>query len=326
MTVQTSAAAEFLATLVQCERYPSRDGMPVSGCLRRQLERQRGAKKGTLGPAAKPFCALGCAQGRELATIAASVGVQATTCPTCGAALVGGVACEVCMDTKAPAKGFLPAGVERSERIWAPDAPDAPLGPPPSPVVGVGAAGAKCIIPGCTVRLKKAHSSGICATCRANGERATGTLGTGPEAAAAAAERVREAAPRVAPASADPPNHHDVAIPGPKSNQEPAGPAEEETMRAARKPEECCGSLGPRCLSGCKGAGKPALPPRPAKAPKVGRRTVRLVESAGFDVKGATVEQLVATIEACRLELVDRRAALQAQLDAVADAIGTKAA
>jgi hypothetical protein len=329
MSVQTSAQ-EFLATLVQCERhvalFPS--GMPVRACLRRQAERQRGAKAGTLGPPPKPFCAGQCAQGREIATLAASVGVQAAACPTCGAALIGGVACEVCMDTKAPAKGFLPAGVEKSERIWTETLPDVPFSPP-SPGAGFGAARSLCVIAGCGVRLKKPHSTGVCSTCRANGERAPWASAPA-ERAEKAAERVRAAAPTVAPAAV-------VQV-----NQEPARPAREEAMagktcskcgkdlRADNTAGICGDQTGCRARVAAK-AGKPTLPPKPGRALKAvekPRKSVRAGESVPFDLEAlgiwepAQLRVLKAKVdEVLRAKLAD----LEAETQAVRDALGEAA-
>lgn len=135
--VQTSAS-RVLQELFECERHVTlfHGEMPIKACLRRQVERQRGAKPGTLGPPTKPYCASGeCALGHTMAEKAKLAGVIAKACPGCGTALLGDVACETCaasaMEARGagPAKGFLPpTGAPPSERIWNGEAPDVPIG------------------------------------------------------------------------------------------------------------------------------------------------------------------------------------------------------
>lgn len=285
-----TSARDLLQSLVPCERYRGRfsTGLPVSGCLRRQLERLPGAKRGTVGPPKFPACAV-CLQGTEVAARAAEAGITRGTCPTCGAALIGDAACEVCMDTKAPARGFLPVGVEKSERIWSGEVPDVPIGRPPA------------------------------------------ALTPGEEAAAATARRVREAAPRVAPARVEPPSRHDVAISGSKAHHEPARPAEEEAMagktcskcgkdlRADNTAGICGDQTGCRARVAAK-AGKPALPPRPARAVERPRKLVGAAKHVGLE--NMTVPELLALVDQAKAELRRRRDEAAANLRAIEKEIG----
>lgn len=272
---------EALSRLVQCERhrnlFPS--GMPLRACLRRQLGRQPGTK-GTLGPPTHGYCASGeCALGYTMAEAAKAHGIATAVCPTCGAVLFDGAACEVCTAAAQekrgapPATGFLPRGIEKSERIWSKDAPDAPIGPPPA---------------GPT---------------------------PGEERATAALKRVREAAPRVAPATV-------VQV-----NQEPARPAEETTMRARK----CCGSKGPRHMAGCAeagnvGTGKSALPPK-LKAEKVSaRKVVAAPVPIDLDSLGGWEPAQLRVLKARVDEVLRAKlAALEAETQAVRDALGEAA-
>jgi len=119
-----------------CERFVGMfgpNGMPIRACLRRQLERKRvgeGAK--ARWEPREAFCATSCELGR--ANLASVPEGTATTCSSCGAALVGVEACEVCHPEPALPREK-PAA---SARIWEPGRPDVAIGPPPatSPFTG----------------------------------------------------------------------------------------------------------------------------------------------------------------------------------------------
>ena len=112
-----------------------------------------------------------------------------------------------------------------------------------------------------------------------------------------------------------------------------APPPETETAMPRGMPttkRTCCESRGGRHLASCSLHGKPSPPavpkPRSAlRAPSALRSTDALGDGSTFDVQSASIEQLVGTIAACRAELADRRQELQAQLEQVAEAIGSAA-
>jgi hypothetical protein len=130
---------ELLGELFHCERYLSLfpSGMPKRACLRRQLERQPAkdasgkARPLAEWPAPKPFCATECQVGRSQLQELRAAGVAATTCPSCGAALVGAGAAETCPGCEpdeAPRSGLQARPrVAPSVRIWTGEAPDVPL-------------------------------------------------------------------------------------------------------------------------------------------------------------------------------------------------------
>ncbi len=105
-------------------------GMSRRSCLRRQLERRR---EGEDWRPTHPACASGeCVLGRE--TVAATEGIGATWCRTCGAAVIGSPACGACAEqravTEVPRRD--PERAPPQERLWSGEVPDVPLGPPPA--------------------------------------------------------------------------------------------------------------------------------------------------------------------------------------------------
>lgn len=314
-------AQEFLQTLVQCERFKHLfpEGMPARACLRRQVERQAGARKGTLGPPRMAYCASGeCALGYATAQRAAAVGVVLAPCLTCGAAIPKDDPCEACTTTATektkPAKGYLPAlGAPAQGRIWQPgEVPDVPIGRPP------------------------------------------GAPTAGEERAAAVAARVREAAPRVAPSSFED-KKQEVApeaaestriipgiIPGPAK---PAESRERENEMADKICTNCrktplrsdnssgicaacrrapaAGRAGGSCPAAKK---KPVLPPKPKAAR---RRLTKKLSDAIPNVAGGLavipVDQLLELRDAVLAEIRRRKEQAESELATLNSALGEAA-
>lgn len=307
-----TSAADRLQVLFRCERYaPRPPGMTVRACLRRQLERQRGAKRGELGPPAKPFCAGECPEGR--AHRAACADRTLGACPSCGAALIETTTCETCAAAReersgAPARGHLPKRVPESVRIWTGEVPDVPFAPPATPKPATPPAPAYTFRParraahaepvlepellvedpeteepeepprlcacGCGRRLRADNATGFSKHCKATRY----ALETATTSAATAAQR-----PPAPPAPA---------------NQ--ATTAEEIDMARSKlpTPRKCCGSKGTRHLKGCAGEAPSAKP----------RRGVELVDpAAGFQARGKPIDVLLAVIDACRAEVRRQR-------------------
>jgi hypothetical protein len=288
--MQTSAT-EFLSTLVPCERHVSLfpAGMPVRACLRRQVERQRGAK-GALGPPTKPYCASGeCALGYAMAEAAKARGIAAAPCSTCGAALFDGAACEVCaaaaMEKTKPAKGFLPlVGAPAQDRIWKPgEVPDVPIG------------------------------------------RAPGAPTAGEEAAAAVARRVREAAPRVAPSTMDP----RPAPPAKESDMRgvPTKPRTCCDSKGTKHRSWCEEAGGPG-KPPVEKPELPAKPPRALKAVEKPRKVVQTREVAlkgGRDLELLAIDELLELRDAVVSEIRRRKDAAEKALATLNSALGEAA-
>lgn len=184
-----------LAELFHCDRFVGMfpTGMPYRACLRRQAERKR-----LVGPNGKPaewadvhpYCAAECPLGRENAARFPGV---ARSCPSCGAARLGGAACTSC--SAAAAGDQVPVGVLPRPSLppWRPDLPDTPFVPPKAspraapllprqhrPTTTAPSADTQeptmpkpspsperrtCAAPGCSKPLRSDNRSGACTAC-----------------------------------------------------------------------------------------------------------------------------------------------------------------
>lgn len=282
-----------LDTLFRCPA--TAKTIAVKHCLRRQGEKRLGLP--VYGACQR--CELGRANR-------AAAHVLVLTCKACGAGLIGDVACATCaeraLETQSgPARGFLePGRTEVSERIWSKDAPDAPFGPPPTQI---------------PERTHPNYSLTGPLPRRARDEAEEELEADELDARDAASNEVEKpATPAEPPAEArNNPRNNPSPISRPGALTPPPPPAhpapaitEEDEMQ--RKPKACCGSKGPRCLSGCT-AKKPA-PPAPAKI--AAARPARMPAKPG-DVLGE--------LEALRERARERREAIDREAQTHMDAI-----
>lgn len=224
---------ELLTRMFTCDRFRADfpRGMPVKACLRRQLDRQEGVKPGQLGPPRRPFCAGECRTGLVHRVAAEAVGVTLSSCPVCGSALIGlsPTDCATCAERRHDAGKFVPKGFNAAERAQV---------------------STRIWEPGAVPDVAIAPAS------------------KAPAAAPAARSHRRD--PEVeAWAGRQAPKHPMCRTTLEQDHpEEPAEPAEEETMARGKRDEPwpCCGSKSHRHLKGCESAGKggkAATPPKP---------------------------------------------------------------